>query len=116
MDGTIDQIVGGAVGAVRGRVALVPWVFFILAAIITFAVLGGVALSFAPIDPMKALVWSAVINGVAAVPIMAVTMVVATSKKIMSHYTATPSQRVFGWLATAAMGAASIGMVVLMLV
>ena len=85
-------------------------------AIITFAVLGGVALSFAPIDPMKALVWSAVINGVAAVPIMAVTMVVATSKKIMSHYTATPSQRVFGWLATAAMGAASIGMVVLMLV
>src|SRR6478752_1807525 len=34
-NGTIDQIVGGAVGAVRGRIALVPWVFFILAAIIT---------------------------------------------------------------------------------
>ena len=34
-NGTVDRIVGGAVGAVRGRVALVPWVFFILAAIIT---------------------------------------------------------------------------------
>lgn len=85
-------------------------------AIITFAVLGGVGLSFAPLDPMKALVLSAVINGVAAVPIMAVTMVVATSRKIMGHYTATPVQQVFGWIATAVMAAASVAMFVLMVV
>lgn len=85
-------------------------------AIITFAVLGGVGLSFAPIDPMKALVLSAVINGVAAVPIMAVTMVVATSRKIMGHYTATVVQRVFGWIATAVMAAAAVAMIVLTVV
>ena len=43
-------------------------------AIISFATLGGVALNFTPIDPIKALFWSAVINGVIAVPIMAVMM------------------------------------------
>ncbi|KQR64163.1 hypothetical protein LR392_06435 [Arthrobacter sp. AK04] len=72
-NGTIDQIVGGAVGAVRGRVALVPWVFFILAAIITGsgalsaatnAILIPVGLAFAQryrINPL--LVGLCIING-----------------------------------------------------
>lgn len=72
-NGTIDQIVGGAVGAVRGRVALVPWVFFILAAIITGsgalsaatnAILIPVGLAFAQryrISPL--LVGLCIING-----------------------------------------------------
>ena len=46
-------------------------------AIIAFATLGGVALDFTPIDPIKALFWSAVINGVIAVPIMVVMMLLA---------------------------------------
>src|SRR6202008_227032 len=41
-------------------------------AILSVAVLLGVALNFSPVDPIKALFWSAVINGVIAVPIMAV--------------------------------------------
>ena len=72
-NGTIDQIVGAAVGAVRGRVALVPWVFFVLAAIITGsgaltaatnALLIPVALAFAQryrINPL--LVGLSIING-----------------------------------------------------
>jgi len=83
-------------------------------AIIALAVLGGIALSFSPIDPMKALVLSAVINGVAAVPIMAVTMIVVMRKDLMGVFVATPVQRIFGWLATAVMGAAAVGMLALM--
>lgn len=72
-NGTIDQIVGGAVGAVRGRVALIPWVFFILAAIITGsgalsaatnAILVPVGLAFAQryrINPL--LVGLSILNG-----------------------------------------------------
>lgn len=72
-NGTIDQIVGGAVGAVRGRVALVPWVFFLLAAIITGAgalsaatnaILVPIGLAFAQryrISPL--LVGLSIING-----------------------------------------------------
>ncbi len=83
-------------------------------AIIALAVLGGIALSFSPIDPMKALVLSAVINGVAAVPIMAVTMIVVMRKDLMGVFVATPVQRIFGWLATAVMGVAAVGMLALM--
>ncbi len=83
-------------------------------AIIALAVLGGIGLSFSPIDPMRALVLSAVINGVAAVPIMAVTMIVVMRKDLMGVFVATPVQRIFGWLATAVMGAAAVGMLVLM--
>ena len=82
-------------------------------AIIGLAVAGGVALSFSPIDPIKALVWSAIVNGVTAVPIMAVTMIVSVRKDLMGEYPATWLQRIFGWLATAVMGAAAVGMVAL---
>lgn len=85
-------------------------------AIIILAVLGGVALSFSPIDPIQALVWSAVVNGVVAVPIMAVTMLVVMRKELMGVFTATPLQRLFGWLATAVMGVAAVGMIVLMVI
>lgn len=85
-------------------------------AIITAAVLGGIALSFSPIDPIKALVLSSVVNGVAAVPIMAITMIVAVRKDLMGIYIATPVQRIVGWLATAVMGVAAVGMLVLMVV
>ncbi len=84
--------------------------------LIALATLGGLALSFTPIDPIKALVWSAVVNGVVAAPIMAVTMLVVVRKDIMGAFTATGLQRVVGWIATAAMAAAAIGMIVLMLI
>lgn len=79
-------------------------------AIIAVAILGGVGLGFTPIDPIKALVWSAVINGVAAVPIMIVTMLIVQRKDVMRHYTATLNQRIFGWGGTALMGLAAIAL------
>jgi NRAMP (natural resistance-associated macrophage protein)-like metal ion transporter len=81
-------------------------------AIIAASVIGGVLLGFTPIDPIKALFYSAVINGVVAAPIMAVTMIVASKRAIMGVLVATPLQKAFGWLGTALMTLAAIGMFV----
>jgi NRAMP (natural resistance-associated macrophage protein)-like metal ion transporter len=72
-------------------------------AIIAFATLGGVVLDFTPIDPIKALFWSAVINGVIAVPIMAVMMLMATRSDVMGAFVIKRRLKWLGWLATAAM-------------
>jgi len=82
--------------------------------VIGFAILGGVALSYSPIDPIKALFWSAVVNGVIAVPLMAVIMLLATRKSLMGRFVATPWQRWGGWTATAIMGLAALLMFALM--
>jgi NRAMP (natural resistance-associated macrophage protein)-like metal ion transporter len=81
-------------------------------AIIAGSVLIGIGLGFTPMDPIKALFWSAVVNGVVAVPIMAVTLIVASKSEIMGRFTATRLQRVFGWLATGLMALAAVGMFV----
>ena len=75
---------------------------------IAIATLGGVALNFTPLDPVKALYWSAVVNGVLAAPLMAVMMVIAMNPRIMGRLTLPPSMVVIGWLATAAMALATI--------
>jgi NRAMP (natural resistance-associated macrophage protein)-like metal ion transporter len=75
--------------------------------VIGFAIVAGVALDFSPLDPMKALFWSAVVNGVIAVPLMFVVMLLATSRKVMGAFTASAWQRWGGWLATALMAAVS---------
>jgi Mn2+/Fe2+ NRAMP family transporter len=77
---------------------------------IAAATLIGGALNFTPIDPVKALFWSAVINGVVAVPVMVMTMRMATSRKIMGEFHVRGLLRVLGWLATATMAVAAIGM------
>jgi NRAMP (natural resistance-associated macrophage protein)-like metal ion transporter len=71
--------------------------------VIGLATLGGVALCFTPADPMKELFWSAVINGVIAVPIMAVMMRLATQRAVMGTHVIGPRLRALGWLATSAM-------------
>ncbi len=73
--------------------------------VIASATIGGVVLCFTPIDPMKALFWSAVLNGVIAVPIMVVMMLIASNPLIMSANVIGRRLRVLGWLATAAMTA-----------
>ncbi len=70
----------------------------------------GVAMNYLPIDPMKALFWSAVINGVAAVPIMAIMMLIATRKKVMGSFTLPLALRLLGWIATAVMALAAFAM------
>jgi len=78
--------------------------------LIALATLGGAALGFTPFDPIRALLWSAVINGVIAVPIMVVMMRLATSPAIMGPYVIRRRLRVLGWLATAVMAGAVIAM------
>jgi NRAMP (natural resistance-associated macrophage protein)-like metal ion transporter len=79
-------------------------------AVIAVAILGGVALTFAHLDPIKALYWSAVINGIAAVPIMAIVMLMAGSRGVMGEFAVRGGLLWIGWLATAVMGLAAIGM------
>jgi Mn2+/Fe2+ NRAMP family transporter len=83
-------------------------------AVIGVAILGGVALSYSPLDPIKALFWSAVVNGVIAVPLMVVIMLLVTRKSLMGVFVATPWQRWGGWAATAIMGVVAVTMFVLM--
>jgi NRAMP (natural resistance-associated macrophage protein)-like metal ion transporter len=78
--------------------------------IIALATLGGVALDFSPIDPIRALFWSAVVNGVIAVPIMVVMMLLADDPKVMHGFTVTRRLKALGWLATGTMAAAVVAM------
>jgi NRAMP (natural resistance-associated macrophage protein)-like metal ion transporter len=71
--------------------------------IIGVATVGGVALNFTHLDPVRALVWSAEINGIIAVPIMAVMMLLASRKDIMGDFVIRPRLRRLGWAATAVM-------------
>ncbi len=79
-------------------------------AILAIATGLGVVLNFTPIDPIKALFWCAVINGVIAVPIMAVMMLMAVRKDIMGPFAITRRLTVLGWLATAAMALVVLAM------
>ena len=77
---------------------------------IAAATLVGAAINFSPLDPIKALFWSAVINGVAAVPIMIMIMHLGSRRTVMGEFTLGLGLKTFGWLATAVMAAAAIGM------
>ena len=85
-------------------------------ATLAIATLLGVALNFSPINPIKALYWSAVINGVAAVPIMLAMMHMTGNPKIMGAFKVHDGLRLMGWLATATMAAAAVIMCVTLIV
>jgi NRAMP (natural resistance-associated macrophage protein)-like metal ion transporter len=63
----------------------------------------GVGFNFVHIDPIKALFWTAVINGVVAVPLMIVMMIMTMQPKVMGDFTLPRPLWVMGWLSTAAM-------------
>ncbi|MFM5930689.1 MAG: NRAMP family divalent metal transporter [Novosphingobium sp.] len=73
--------------------------------VIALATLGGVALNLTGIDPMKALYWAAVVNGLLAPPLMVVTMLIARNPKVMGDLTISRRLAFGGWLSTAVMGA-----------
>ena len=79
-------------------------------AVISAATLIGVALGFSGIDPIKALIFSAVVNGVIAVPIMAVMMRLATMPDVMGPFVVRRRLLALGWLSTAVMAAAVVAM------
>lgn len=78
--------------------------------VIAVSVLIGLALQYLPISPMKALFWSAVINGVVAVPLMVVVILLASSRSVMGPFTSGRPIVILGWITTALMAGASIMM------
>lgn len=77
-------------------------------AAIALATLGGVALNFIHIDPMRALYWAAVVNGLLAPPLMVVTMMIARNPRIMGRLTIPRHLVLGGWLSTAVMWAVAL--------
>ena len=102
-----------AIGESRGwKVGLdnKPWEAVGFYLVIAMSVALGIGIDYSGLDPIKALYWSAVINGVIAVPIMAAMMIVATNKKQMGQFTAGPILKTLGWTSAAVMAAATIAM------
>ena len=79
-------------------------------AVIACSVLVALGIQYSPISPMKALFWSAVVNGVAAVPLMVVILLLSAKPSVMGPFTASKSMLILGWIACAIMGAASVWM------
>ena len=77
-------------------------------AVIALATLAGVAMNFLSINPMKALYWAAVVNGLLAPPLMIVTMLIARNKAIMGDLAISRGLAFGGWLSTAVMAAVAI--------
>ncbi len=75
-------------------------------AIIIAATLIGTLGSTFELDPIKALVWSAIVNGVISVPIMVAMLWIGQSSRIMGALTISRRHRFFGWAATVVMAAA----------
>ena len=83
-------------------------------AILAAAMIVGLGISASGLNPIKALYWSAVVNAVISVPIMVAVMIAASHPKIVGELTLPAVWRVLGWLATAAMAAATLVMFVTM--
>jgi NRAMP (natural resistance-associated macrophage protein)-like metal ion transporter len=88
-----------------------PWQARGFYSVIGAATLLGLGIDWSPIDPIKALYWSAVLNGVIAVPMMAALMVVACNRRKMGDFRAGWVLGGLGWLSTAVMAAAAITMI-----
>jgi len=83
---------------------------------LALSMLIGIGLNFTPINPISALYWSAVVNGVAAVPIMVLLMIMTARRRVMGEFTIGHGLKILGWAATVAMVACVVGMVVTALV
>lgn len=79
-------------------------------ATIAVATMVGVVLNFTPINPIRALYWAAVINGIVAVPVMAIMMLLTADKRLMGKFPVKGLLRIIGWIATLVMAAAVVGL------
>ena len=102
----VGEAFGFHVGLAR-KLGRARWFY----ATIALATVVGAGLNFTPIDPIKALFWSAVINGVVAVPVMVLTMLLASRADIMGAFVLSRGLRIVGWAATAVMTVAAVAMI-----
>ena len=79
-------------------------------ATLAVATLGGIVINFLALEPMKALYWSAIVNGVVAVPMLSTTTLVASHAGVMGEFTIGRRIRIVGWIATIIMASSVIGM------
>lgn len=77
-------------------------------ATIVVTTLAGAALTSVAIDPVRALYWAAVVNGVLAAPLMAMMMLIVRNKRAMGRLTLSRASTIMGWLATFVMAAATV--------
>lgn len=78
--------------------------------VLALSIMLGLAINFTPINPIKALFWAAVINGITAGPVMVMLMLLSGNKKVMGEFTISKGMSVMGWLSTLVMILASIGL------
>lgn len=105
---------GYAIAELRGwKTGLdnMPWQARGFYLVIGAAMVLGLGIDYSPLDPIKALYWSAVLNGLIAVPMMAAMMYVAGHKGKMGRFRAGALLSAMGWLSTAVMAAAAAAMV-----
>lgn len=100
----------GVAEAFRWRASLdskpgqAPKFYFVIAA----ATFIGLGMNFVGLDPIRALYWSAIVNGIAAAPLMAMLMLMSANRTIVGEFTLPLYLRVVGWAATAVMSLASV--------
>ena len=80
--------------------------------ILAIATVGGIVINFTPIDPIKALYWAAIANGIASVPVMIIMMMMSANRKVMGEFVVRGPLRYIGWLATGVMGLTAVGTIV----
>jgi NRAMP (natural resistance-associated macrophage protein)-like metal ion transporter len=79
--------------------------------VIAASMLIGVALSFSPIDPIRLLLWSAVINGILAPPLIIIVLVICNNPKVMGSFRNGPTLNVFGSIAAAIMTGSALALI-----
>ena len=79
---------------------------------ITIATILGALGNLFSVSPLKALVWAAVINGIVAVPVMALLVLMSGNPRVMGRFCISKPWKVMGWTATAVMGAATVAFIV----
>jgi len=95
-------------GSLEKPAGSAPGFYLVVAA----ATLAGLGAALTPLDPIRMLFWSAVVNGVVAVPLMVAMMVVVASRSIMGKFAASRALMVFGWFATSLMGVVVVAMLI----
>jgi NRAMP (natural resistance-associated macrophage protein)-like metal ion transporter len=78
--------------------------------VLAAATLTGLLLNFMKVDPIRALVWAAIINGITAAPVMCFMMLMASNRKVMGKFTLPLYLQILGWAGTAIMALAAVGM------
>ncbi|MEI5682058.1 MULTISPECIES: NRAMP family divalent metal transporter [unclassified Mesorhizobium] len=75
--------------------------------VVAVSVLAGLLIQYSPINPMKALFWSAVINGIVAVPLIVVVILLASRRSVMGAFVASKPVVALGWITAAVMAIAA---------